>query len=275
MNYYNILGVATTASPDEIKQAYREKAKQYHPDRPDGDAEQFKKVNEAYETLKDPQKRQQHDNPAQNNYNFRSNNFNQGARSFEEMFESMFRQPRHRPQKNQDIHVRVNINLADIIAGRNELLQYRLGTGKIETVTVDIPAGAKSGDTIQYQGLGDNSNSSLTRGDLYVKIQIHEPNNWARDGDNLITKKMINVFDILTGCAIIIETLDNRKVNLRIPQGTKPGTILSISGYGIPNLNTMRKGNLYVQIEPLIPKIYDPDIIQKLNEIRTMIEEKK
>ena len=271
MDYYSVLGVSKSSSRDEIKRAYREKVKQYHPDK-GGDVEYFKKINEAYDVLKDEQRKYQYDNPTQQTYNFRSSNFNQQASSFEEMFTHMFRQPPQRI-KNRDMHIKVDINLADVLNGTNEIIQYHLGNGKIGTVDVDIPAGAKTGDILHYHNLGDNTNPRIARGDLYVKINIIDPPNWARDGNNLITKKMINVFDILTGCAIIIETLDNRKVNLKIPSGTRPGTIMSINGYGVPEMKTMKRGNLYIQIEAEIPRIDDPAILEKVNEIKRMIEE--
>ena len=113
----------------------------------------------------------------------------------------------------------------------------------METVTVDVPAGAKHGDTIQYEGLGDNGHPRYPRGNLHVKIRVIKNRSWQRDQDNLFTKKPINVFDLLLGCVIIITTLDNKKLELKIPQGTKPGAKFSIPGYGLPNMQTRQRGN--------------------------------
>ena len=77
----------------------------------------------------------------------------------------------------------------------------------------------------------------------YVQIRVIKNRSWQRDQDNLITKKPINVFDLLLGCVIIITTLDNKKLELKIPQGTKPGAKFSIPGYGLPNMQTRQRGN--------------------------------
>jgi DnaJ-class molecular chaperone len=266
MDYYSILGVSKSASPDEIKQAYRKKVKQYHPDQ-GGDAEHFKKINEAYDVLKDSSKREQYDHPG-----YRQNSYD--SFHFDNFFNQAFNQ-RRQQARNRDIIVNINLHLKDVFEKKVEFIEYRLGNGNIETVTVDIPAGAKTGDTIKYQGLGDNVYNHLTRGDLYVKIHVREPKDWARDGVNVITKRSVNVFDILTGCVIVVETLNNKTVRLKIPQGTKPGTILSINGYGIPDIRTGKCGNLYVQIDTEIPKIFDQNVLDKITEVKKLIEEKQ
>lgn len=275
MDYYKTLGVNKAATQDDIKRAYKKLVMQHHPDR-GGDAEQFKRVTEAYETLKDPAKRKQYDQPQTNNFDFRSQNFAHGQNPFAgSPFEDLFRGRAQRPNfRGEDITVRTIIDLKDIITGKIDTVQYRLKNGKIETVRVEIPAGARQGDAIKYNGLGDVSDPRIPRGDLYIRVHIREPREWARDGNNLVTKRKVNVFDIMLGCAIIIETLDDKRVNLNIPKGTKPGTILSIPGYGIPDLRTKKRGNLYVQIETEIPKIHDQEILAKIKELQEIIKEK-
>lgn len=281
MDHYKVLGVSRTASQDEIKQSYRKMAMKHHPDR-GGDVEQFKRINEAYDVLKDTTKRSQYDQPQpqpQNNFDFRSQNFAQGRNPFAgSPFEDFFNRYQGGNAggfKGKDITVRVIIDLKDIITGKAELVQYRLQNGAVETVSVEIPAGARQGDTIRYDRLGDITDARLPRGDLYVKVHIREPHNWSRDGNNIVTKRKINVFDILLGCVILIETLDQKRVSLTVPKGTKIGTILSIPGYGIPDLRTKKKGNMYIQIDVEIPKITDLAVLSKVEELKKMIEEKK
>lgn len=275
MDYYKLLGVNKTAPQDDIKRAYKKLVMKHHPDR-GGDAEHFKRITEAYDTLKDPSKRREYDQPPPQQQGSRSQNFSQGQNPFAgSPFEDLFRGRNPQPNfRGEDITIRVIVDLKDIITGKIETVQYRLKNGRTETVRAEIPSGARQGDTIRYNGLGDVSDPRIPRGDLYVRVHIREPNDWARDGNNIVTKRKINVFDIMLGCAIIIETLDDKRVNLNIPKGTKHGTILSIPGYGIPDLRNKKRGNLYVQIEAEIPKITDQEILTKIKELQEIIKEK-
>jgi len=271
MDYYKILGVPRGSSQEDIKAAYRKLARQHHPDS-GGNAEEFKKVSEAYETLKDEYKRSQYDGPGPNQQTkTRPDDFWTQDKYHHFDINEIFRQQK---MKNPDLTVHATVALKDIITGSDFIIDYRLGSGKQETINVKIPAGARHGDTIKYDSLGDDANARFPRDDLYVKVQIATHKDWVRDGNNLATKKSINVFDIMLGCAIIIETLDNKRVRLNVPKGTKAGTILSIGGYGIPDLRTQKRGNLYIQIEPEIPTIVDDDAIKKIQEIKRIIEEK-
>ena len=141
-----------------------------------------------------------------------------------------------------------------------------------ETLNIDIPPGAKDGDTIQYQGLGDDRHKELRRGNLHVVIQVSPVQGWERKNNDLITRKVINLFDLLLGCAIIVNTLDNRQVKLTIPPGTNPGQRFSIPGYGITDIHSKQRGNIHVIIDVETPKIADENL---LNKIRNLKEEIK
>jgi curved DNA-binding protein len=272
MDYYSILGVPKNASPEEIKRAYRKLAMKHHPDR-GGDAAKLQEINEAYDTLKNPTKRQQYDNP-QPRFDTGSMNQNPfGQAGFEDIFASMFRQPHVRPRqpKNNDIVLAADIDLRDVLIGKQLIMSYRLGTGRNETVEVDIPKGAKHGDAVRYTGLGDDLDQRFPRGDLIVKIRVKRNKGWDRDGNNLLTSVDINIFDLVLGTITVIKTLDGKSVKLNIPRGTKPGQIFSIPEYGIPDLNTRQKGHLYVKINTQIPNIRDPKLLAKLQEIKDEI----
>ena len=274
MDLYNILGVPRTASAEEIKKAYRQKAKQHHPDRPDGNAEMFKRVNEAYEILSNSDKRNAYDNPNPG-FSFNSENFANGNNPFRgSPFEHMFDQFSHGRQqpKNRDITLAAKIELADVYNGKDLILQYRLQSGKTETVTVNIPPGARDNDTIRYEGLGDDGHKRFQRGDLNVRIQVKNHKNWIREGNHLITKENVNIFDLMLGCAIIIKTPNAKQVKLNIPKATKPGTMLSISGYGLPDLHSRgHHGNILVQVNADIPNITDNDLLREIQDIKNKI----
>lgn len=259
MDYYTVLGVPRTATPEEIKQAYKKKVKESHPDR-GGDEEAFKKITQAYEILSNSDKRSAYDSP---NPGFSFNN--QGFNPFSDVFGF------NRTPRNKDVTLAASIDLADTITGKSFIMQYKLNGGRLETVTVDIPPGAKHGDTIRYQGLGDDGNTRYPRGDLLVRIKVSKNKNWDRDGNNLITKKTINVFDLMLGCAILVVTLDNKHVQLKVPKGTRPGQIFSINGYGVPDINTRQRGNLYVEIDVEIPKVEDESVLKAIEDLKNKI----
>ena len=271
MDYYSILGVPKNASEADLKKAYKKASMQHHPDR-GGDEAKFKQINEAYSTLKDPAKRQQYDNP-QPQFNFNSRDFTHGQNPFAgSPFEDLFRQPgQSRTPRNKDIRLAATIDLKDVLTGKSLVMQYKLNSGRLETVTVEIPPGAKHGDTIKFHELGDDGHPRYPRGDLDVRIKVSKQRNWERDNNNLITKKSVNIIDLLLGCAIIVNTLDEKQVKLKIPKGTQPGQIFSITGYGVPDINTGRRGNLYVNISAEMPIINDPKIIEQLENIKNTI----
>ena len=274
MDYYSILGIPRTASPEEIKKAYRKQAMANHPDR-GGDEAKFKQVTEAYEILSNSDKRDAYDHPHQANpfgNQQRQNPFGNGH-PFEHMFNQGFAQQRQTP-RNRDITLQAKLELVDVLTGKNLIIQYQLSTGRLETVTVDVPAGAKHGDTIQYEQLGDDGHSSYPRGNLLVRVMVSKTKNWQRDNDNLIAKKAVNVFDLLTGCVIIITTLDNKQLELKIPQGTKPNTKFSIPDYGLPNMQTGRRGIMFISIEADMPKITDNNVLDKIQQLKNELQQR-
>jgi len=268
MDYYSILGVSRNATPEEIKKSYKKLASKHHPDKGGSEAE-FKKLQEAYSILSDPSKKSQYDNPQE--FNFNANSFNDFS-NFQDIMGSVFGQGARRSrQRNQDIRVGARITLEDSFFGKGLVISYRLSNGSQESVSVDVPPGAKSGDTIRYSGLGDNTHPSFPRGDLHVVVQVDNHKEWIRDGDHIYVVKYVDVFDLLLGTAIIIKTLDNKDLKVTVPPGTAPGSKFSIKGYGMPNVNHRRRGNVFIQVETTIPKINNEEIRTKLREIKDAI----
>ena len=274
MDYYSILGIPRTASPEEIKKSYKRLSMKHHPDR-GGNNDDFIKVQQAYEVLSNSDKRNAYDHPQQANpFGRQQQGQNPFAGTpFEHHFQHGFGQQQQRQTpRNRDINLQADISLLDVLTGKNLIIQYHLQDGKVETVTVDVPAGAKHSDTIQYEGLGDNGHPRYPRGNLQVRVRVSKSKHWVRDQDNLITKQVINVFDLLLGCVIIITTLDNKQLELKVPQGTKSGTKFSIPGYGLPNLQTGRRGIMFVTIDAEMPKITDNAILDKIQQLKNEIQ---
>ena len=269
MDYYDVLGVPKGASAQELKKAYKKQSMKHHPDR-GGDEEQFKKINEAYATLKDPQKRSEYDNPSPFGQSG-SQGFNggQGFAGFEninDVFNNMF-SGGFQPRGNMDVTLGIKLTLEESFRGKSLIANYQLNTGKQETVTIDIPKGAKDGDTIRYQGLG-NEFPGRGRGNLNCRVQIQPHRLYRRDGDNLYTLHKVDALGMITGCKTIVQTIDGRKLELKIPKGTQPTAKFAIPNYGIPNVKDGHRGNIIVKLNPAIPNIENEGIVQELERIK-------
>ena len=272
-DYYNTLGVSKNASEKELKTAFRKLAAKHHPDA-GGDAEKFKEINEAYNTLKDPQKRQMYDqygtaDPQQMGGNpFGNGNFSftGSPEDLQDIFGTFFGQGFGQPRRrqNRNISISYTIDFKDVFNGIGNTISYALPSGKQEIIDVRIPAGVKNGDSVRVQGYGDDSIKGMPRGDLIIKVKVRGLSNWRREGDDVYTMKELDVFDLLLGTKIPLDTPDNKHITINIPAGTNPGTTLSVTGYGTPNVNTSRRGNLYVTVKGITPKLQQ----NELEEIR-------
>jgi len=258
MDYYKTLGVSKNASQDDIKKAYRNLAKTHHPDR-GGNEKHFQKINEAYDTLKDPAKRQQYDNPQPRA------DFNMNSQNMNDIFSQFFKQGGQR--RNQDVTINVRIQLRDVLTGKDVIGKYKLRNGREEVATIRIPPGIENGLIMRYQGLGDDSIPNAPRGNLNVRIIVENNSHFERDRSHIRTKCSINVLELILGTEVIIAGLAGNSINVKIPKGTNPGTILSISGHGLPDMNTGRMGNLYLEIKGITPKIDDWEMLEKVKQL--------
>ena len=259
MDYYSILGVSKDASEQDIRKAYKKQSMQHHPDR-GGNEEKFKQVNEAYSTLKDPHKRDVYDQQQTGNrqaFNFNSENIH-------DIFGNMFN------NRQMSVQLAVDIMLEDVLQGKNLIITYNTNRQREESVNINIPVGAKHGDQIRFQGLG-NEIAPGVRGDLIVNIRIRKHHKFTVDGLNLYYKQDVNCFDLIAGKDIVVETLDRRNLKVNIPAGTQNGKILNLTGQGLPDRMTGRKGNLYLEINAYIPRVKDPALIKEITDIKNKL----
>ena len=261
MDYYQRLGISKHSSPEEIKKAYKKLSMQHHPDR-GGNEELFKSINEAYSTLRDPSKKQQYDNPQPQG--FGPGGF-EGMGGFEDVFANFGFRGQQRRQQNQDVVLRYNIDFREVFTGTAVNIQYNLPSGRPEYLDAAIPPGVNHGSSIRFAGLGDDSIPNLQRGNLVLKLSVRNDPKWKRDGDNIYAVENLDIFDLILGSTIEIATPADKRFSLNIPQGTKPGTTFSISGHGVPNVNTRRPGNVHVKIDAIMPKLSQEELLQVKN----------
>lgn len=257
MDYYSILGVNKNATAEEIRKAYRDKAKAHHPDR-GGDPEVFKKVNEAYETLSNQEKKAEYDNP-QPQFHFNTGNF-------EDVFNVFFGHAHIR--RNRDLKIAINITLEEVATGKDVILNYASLNGKPLTSTIKIHPGVEHGEVIKFKYLGDDLYPNLPKGDLLVQVRILKHEIFDREGRNLRTNIEISVLDLVLGTKVEIITLSKSKILVNIPAGTHPGTVLSVNGHGLPDRLSNQIGNLYITIKGFTPKISNEQLLKKLESIK-------
>jgi len=275
-NAYETLGVPKGASEEEIKRAYRRLASAHHPDK-GGDTGKFQEIQSAYETLSDPQKRAQHDNPSPFQHHQGPNGshfeFHFGGGP-EDLFAQFFNQgfpgghpfQQRQPRRNKDLRVQLQVTLASTLEQQRKTISVQTTKGDRYNVDVDIPRGVGDGTTIQYRQMGDNMFDTLTRGDLYVIITLQPDNRFELHGINVVTKIEIDSIDAMLGCDKIITGIDNKEYNIKIPQACQQDTKFGLQGQGLYQMNTNHRGDLIAVIGIKTPNLTE----QQLNILRNI-----
>lgn len=294
-DYYETLGVAKGSSTADIKKAFRKLALKYHPDRNKGDKqaeEQFKKINEAYAVLSDPDKKRQYDQFGDNAFHqryssediFRGTDFSSIFSEFdmgsaENIFSQFFGGGAHggpfaggrggaRNARGQDVEYNLNIGFQQAYEGGERQLSFRLSDGSERSLKIKIPAGVRDGGKLRVRGKGAASPYGGPNGDLYVVIKVGKHPNFERNGDDIETEVQIGLTEALLGCTKEVETPVGPKT-LKIPAGVNPDTKLRLKGLGFPTPNRAdSKGHLYVRIKVDIPKKLNKKQISIVEELR-------
>lgn len=261
-DYYQLLGVAKTATPDELKKAYRKQAMQYHPDRNKTKEaeEKFKEINKAYEVLSDPQKRQTYDAVGHQTYeqgggnpfggaggqsgpfsysyssggNAQGFDFGGGSDPFD-IFEQFFGGASPFSRQARRPVYSITISFADAVHGAQKEVTIDNKKTKLK-----IPAGVDRGSRIRFT-------------DYDVVIDVIPDKKFHREGYDIVTDKDVSITEAILGIETSVETIDG-DVKIRIPSGTQPDTLIRLSGKGVTRLQGSGKGDHYVRVRIKIPK---------------------
>jgi len=269
-DYYKIFGVQRSASQDEIKKAYRKLARKYHPDvsKERGAEEKFKGINEAYEVLKDPEKRTAYDQLGANwkaGQNFRPPSgwedmfsFRAGGvgtfGDFSEFFESLFggglkrgrqRQRRGFATKGADQNAQIDVELERAYHGGQQILSFANG----KTLQVKIPAGVKNGQRIRLAGQGSPGSGGAAAGDFYLEVNLLPHKMFRADGRDIYIDLPVTPWEAALGATVSVPTLGGT-VELKIPGGSQSGGKLRLKRRGLPGSPA---GDQYVVIQIAIP----------------------
>lgn len=272
-DYYAVLGVARDADADAIKKAYRKLARKYHPDvskAADAD-ERFKEVGEAYETLKDPDKRAAYDalgrRPAGEEFAPPPNwqhDFGAGEAVFEEMdlsdlFEALGRQHRReqgaRARHGEDYEATARITLEQAHHGATLHLDVAHADGS-RTLAVTIPAGVTDGQRLRLRGQGGKGRGGGVDGDIYLHISLLPHPVFRPDRHDLYFDLALAPWEAALGAEIEVPTLEG-DVLLTVPPGTRSGRRLRLRGRGLAHGRGGR-GDLYALVHVDVPASLTP-----------------
>lgn len=261
-DHYQTLGVAKTATPDDIKKAYRKLASQHHPDK-GGDTAKFQQLEEAYRVLSDPAQKQQYDNPSPfgqggpgqpHGFHF---NMHNGMFNFEEMFGQMFRQPGNPHHRQTQVYrTTVFVSLEQSYNGGTQNLKLQTPTGA-HTINLQIPKGVTSGGQMRYDTVIPNAQ-------LIVEFRVEEHLKFERRGNDLYCTQSISVLDLIVGTTVKFTTISGKDFEVTVPPKTQPSTHLRIGGEGMPIPNTNSYGDQIILIRPVIPDTINDEIIQSI-----------
>ncbi len=290
---YKTLGVAKSATQDEIKSAYRELAKKFHPDLNPGNKEaerKFKDLSGAYELIGSPESRAKFDRgeseqvpPGWGGSRHQGPFYNQTQRpgeggrythSFgegmdEETLESIFgafggfggapgggaRRSRQRgPVPGEDVSLRMEIDLRDAVLGSEKEVTFPNG----KKLSMRIPAGIASGAKLRFAGQGSASPNQGPPGDAYVEFQVRPDPRFQNQGDDLILELPVSITEAVFGAEVKVPTLDG-EVLLKIPRHSNTGKRLKLGGKGIYNRTAKKRGDLIVSLKIYLPDPNDPE----------------
>ncbi|MCK5521702.1 MAG: DnaJ domain-containing protein [Thiomargarita sp.] len=288
-DYYKILGLSRHATPDEIKRAYRKLAHKYHPDiSKEKNAEQhFKEVGEAYEVLKDTEKRAAYNQlgtrwqagenfrppPGWNNAGCRGSGFRNTHVNHSDFFENLFggggqHNTRHNAfqTKGEDQQKKIAISFEEAYQGTTRTLQLTMPEmgknrqihSKKRTLKVKIPRGVIAGKKIRLNGQGAGGIGGGARGDLYFEIELQPHHLYRAEGKDVYMTLPITPWEAALGCTVVVPTLDG-KVEIKIPANSKSGQKLRLKGRGF---STHPPGDYYIVLEMVTAKA-DSEVVQE------------
>jgi curved DNA-binding protein len=298
-DYYATLGVPKTATADELRKAFRKLARQFHPDvaKDKKTAEaKFKEINEAYEVLSDPEKRQKYDTlgadwdkvgqqpppgwggaggrPGANPFgNGGADGFSFGGTGFSDFFEQFFGGGGRRgarppsgfsgfpgaaePERRSDVEADLLVTIEEALHGAKKSISLRRdGRSAVQSFEVRIPKGVREGQKIRLAGQGDGA-GALGAGDLYLRVRFERHPNYELDGTDLVYELDLPVARIVLGTEVEVPTPDG-SVRLKIPAGSQPGRKFRLKGRGMPT-KLGERGDFYVKLEASLPETLTPE----------------
>ena len=274
-DYYKILGLENSrVTMAEIKAAYREQAKRYHPDVNTDNLfseERFKDINEAYRVLSNSSSKRKYDRMWNNHAAKKTIQYEESKRgsgsAFSDFFNLFFGDLKENkmeereesktkkkkiPVKGENIETSIDISIQDAFYGVSKKISLRTINGKMKTFDVKIPAGIRNNEKIRLLGQGKEGINGGNNGDLLININIENDNKFQIKGYNLYTDLFLTPWEAALGTRANIVGIDDES-SVYIPQGVQSGETVTISGKGYKDAQGGR-GDLIANIKVMVPK---------------------
>ena len=279
-NYYKILDLDTSHfSIDEIKVAYRQAAKKYHPDLNVGDSlaeEKIKDINEAYRVLSVPSSKRKYDRMWNSKFGKGEKAFtgkNQKKAIFDIFLGNVEREDskekiKDLPVKGENIETGINVSLYDAFYGLEKQIAIKEVDGNLKTYSVKIPKGIRNGEKIRLIGQGKKGKNGGKNGDLLIEIKIEDDNKFKLKGFDIYTDLLLTPWEAALGTRTMIKTIDD-EINVYVPEGIQTGETLKIPNKGYYE-NKEKRGDLVAEVKVVVPKHLSEDekkLYQKLSKI--------
>ena len=281
-DYYKILGLETSrVSIEEIKIAYRNSAKKYHPDVNVGDSlaeERIKDINEAYRILSVASSKRKYDR-IWNSHNMINKKFNiKGKDSIVKMFFGNIKQNQEEksekkgkePLRGENVETEINTTIYEAFNGSDKKISLRTIEGKMKMFTVSIPQGIRDGEKIRLIGQGKPGINGGKNGDLLIKINIKNDKKFKLQGCDMYTDLLITPWEAALGTRVNIQSIDE-ETKVYIPQGIESGEKIRIPGKGYKDGKGSR-GDLVAEVKIMVPKKLtneEKKIFEQLNHVST------
>ena len=285
-DYYKILGLENNkVATNEIKIAYREQAKKYHPDMNSQQSfseERFKDINEAYKVLSDPASRRKYDRSWNSNIG-RKQKKQEAKREEGSIFSNfinMFlgekvsekkdtsKKKEKTAVKGENIETEIDVSIEEAFYGQDKKISLRAQNGKMKTFTIKIPSGIRKGEKVRLIGQGKKGENGGKNGDLLIRVKIKDDNKFSLRGVDLYTNLQITPWEAILGTKVSIETI-GETIFLHIPKGIESGEKVKIPNKGYKDGKGGR-GELIANVQIMVPKNPTEDeikLFEKLNEI--------
>ena len=283
-DYYKILGLDTNkVTVEEIKIAYREQAKKYHPDVNVGNPkaeERFKDINEAYKVLADVQSRRKYDRMWNSNIG-KKKKYEESKRDtssvFSDFFNMFFGTNVNKLDKNKEskvaikgenIETQIDISIEEGFFGAEKKISLRTTAGKMKTFSIKIPRGIRNHEKIRLLGQGKKGQNGGKNGDLLININILDSKKYKLKGYDIHTNLYLTPWEAALGTKVDIQTIDE-EISIIVPQGIESGENFKLPEKGYLNGQGGR-GNLIAEVKIMIPKKMSKEeqkLFEKLNSI--------
>lgn len=287
-DYYKILGLPNSnVTTEQIKQAYREQAKKYHPDintTSNFSEERFKDINEAYKTLSNTSTRRKYDKMWNSRIGKKQKNRGQAKKekksAFAEFFQMFFGEIKNNKAKSEDINggkapikgenieTEITVSIFDAFYGVEKKLALRAVNGKMREFNIKIPAGIRNEEKIRLMGQGKPGENGGKAGDLLVRIHIENDKKFTLNGVDLIKNLYVTPWEAALGTKLNISSIDE-EILLYIPQGTQCGESLKLKEKGYLDGKGGR-GDLIINIQIMIPKELTKEEIELFKQLKNI-----